>query len=191
MESAAVRFLAGLRFRGLVEVEFKYDSRDRRYKLLDVNPRAWTWIGLSEAAGVDLAWTQWRLSRGNPTPMARAAPGAAWAHVSRDIVAAAQQIFRGTLRPTEYAASFFKPRRFAAFAPDDPLPAIADLPVVISRMIKRRLSSSEGKSAAPRAMTSEATDAHGLLLGAGEVLHESAKTELPPIRARAPRQARL
>ncbi len=149
VESAAIRFLAALRFRGLVEVEFKYDCRDHRYKLLDVNPRAWTWIGLSEAAGVDLAFVQWRLSRGEPTPMARAAAGAGWSHVSRDLVAAMQQIGRGSLSPLAYAGSLFKLRRFAAFALDDQLPAFADLPVLIPRMMKRRSVGEDVSSTPP------------------------------------------
>jgi predicted ATP-grasp superfamily ATP-dependent carboligase len=99
---------------------------------------------MSEAAGVDLAWTEWRLSRGESAPIARAAAKAAWTHVSRDIVAATQQIVRGALHPSEFAASLFKARRFAAFAWDDPLPAIADLPVLLARMIKRRLSRGAG-----------------------------------------------
>jgi len=140
VESAAVRFLAALRFRGLVEVEFKFDRRDGGYKLLDVNPRAWTWIGLSDAAGVDLAWAQWRISRGEPAPIERGLAGAAWIHASRDIAAAAGLASSGALRSWAYATSLLRARRFAAFAPDDPLPGLADLPVVIARMLKRRLS---------------------------------------------------
>src|SRR5207302_4833666 len=37
VEDAACRFLRSLDFTGLVEVEFKYDARDGRYKILDVN----------------------------------------------------------------------------------------------------------------------------------------------------------
>ena len=53
VEAAGVPLPAILRFSGLVEIEFKLDARDGRVKLLDVNPRAWTWIGLGAAAGVD------------------------------------------------------------------------------------------------------------------------------------------
>jgi predicted ATP-grasp superfamily ATP-dependent carboligase len=35
--------LGALRFNGLVEVEFKRDSRDGICKLLDINPRIWGW----------------------------------------------------------------------------------------------------------------------------------------------------
>ena len=43
-------------YHGISEVEFIYDERDRDYKLLDINTRAWKWIGLPIRAGVDLIW---------------------------------------------------------------------------------------------------------------------------------------
>src|SRR6185295_5416902 len=47
----SVRLLSELRWTGLVEVEFKRDSRDGRFKLLDVNPRVWGWHTLCGRAG--------------------------------------------------------------------------------------------------------------------------------------------
>ena len=73
----ARRFLAAMRHTGLVEMDFIRNARDNRYYLLDVNPRPWTWIGLAEAAGVDLALAQWRLSRGEPAAGGRGKAGAA------------------------------------------------------------------------------------------------------------------
>jgi predicted ATP-grasp superfamily ATP-dependent carboligase len=90
VEEAACRFLAALRFSGLVELEFKYDIRDRRYKLLDVNPRPWTWIALGGPAGVDFPWIQWRLACGETLSPSRGRAGVSWTHASRDIVAAIQ-----------------------------------------------------------------------------------------------------
>src|SRR5882724_1033341 len=43
-------------YHGISEVEFIYDERDHDYKLLDINTRAWKWIGLPIRAGVDLVW---------------------------------------------------------------------------------------------------------------------------------------
>jgi D-aspartate ligase len=137
VEQAADRFLASIGFSGLVELEFKYDVRDGRYKLLDVNPRAWTWIALAGAAGLDFPWMQWWLARGESVVPSRGRTGVAWTHTSRDIVSAAKQIASGALSAREYWAS---PRSaaFAAFAADDPLPGILDLPVLIARLLRRR-----------------------------------------------------
>ncbi len=74
IQRAAERFLASLDFSGMVELEFKFDARDGRYKLLDFNNRAWAWIGLAEAAGVDMPYLAWRLATGHRGRLRRDAP---------------------------------------------------------------------------------------------------------------------
>lgn len=138
VEEAACRFLAALRFSGLAEVEFKYDVRDNRYKLLDVNPRPWTWIALGAAAGVDLPWIQWLLACGETVSPSRGRSGICWIHASRDIIAAIQQMVGGALRPSEHTASLLRSTSFAVFAGDDPLPSMVDLPILIARILRRR-----------------------------------------------------
>jgi len=138
VERAADRFLAPMRFSGLVELEFKYDARDGGYKLLDVNPRPWTWIALAGAAGLDFLWMQWWLAHGQSVVASRGRVGVTWTHASRDLVSAARQIVSGALSPRDYWRSP-RPAAFAAFAADDPLPGVLDLPVLVGRMLRRRL----------------------------------------------------
>ena len=139
VEEAARRFLGSLGYSGIAELEFKYDARDGRCKLLDVNARAWTWISLGAAAGVDFPSLQWRLAMGETIAPARARSGAGWMHVSRDVVAAAREMLHGTLSPARYLRAFRRPLTFAAFALDDPMPGLVDLPLVAARLLTRRL----------------------------------------------------
>jgi len=139
VERAACRFLHSLGYDGLVEVEFKHDDRDGRLKLLDVNARAWTWIALGGRAGVDFPHLFWRLAMGEAVASARGAPGVGWMHASRDIVAACQEIAGGHLAPRDYLASLRGPLQFAAFAADDPLPGILDVPLALARFFTKRL----------------------------------------------------
>jgi D-aspartate ligase len=44
------RVLGALAWTGLVEIEFKRDPRNGQYKLLDINPRLWTWSPLCSRA---------------------------------------------------------------------------------------------------------------------------------------------
>ena len=48
------RLLRGLGFFGISQVEFKFDARDGQYKLLEVNPRSWSWISLPVAMGINI-----------------------------------------------------------------------------------------------------------------------------------------
>jgi predicted ATP-grasp superfamily ATP-dependent carboligase len=63
---AGRRGAAGLGYSGISEIEFVQDAGDRRSLLLDVNTRAWKWIGLPVAAGVDLPLLAYRDAVGEP-----------------------------------------------------------------------------------------------------------------------------
>ena len=75
VEELACRFLKSLNYTGVVEVEFKHDRRDGQYKLLDINGRFWTWVGLGALAGVDFPYLAWRQALGDTVPPARARTG--------------------------------------------------------------------------------------------------------------------
>ncbi len=46
------KLLKAIGYSGICEVEFKYDSRDKKYKLLEINPRTWKSHIIAEQAGV-------------------------------------------------------------------------------------------------------------------------------------------
>src|SRR5262249_2274698 len=137
VEDMACRFLRSLDYTGRAELARKDDGRARRYKLLDVNARAWTWCGLGEIAGVDFAHVLWRITRGEAVEPRRGRSGVAWMHGVRDIVAAAQEMLAGTLALPAYLEGWRKPLTFAAFAKDDPLPGVVDLPLLLGRLLTR------------------------------------------------------
>jgi predicted ATP-grasp superfamily ATP-dependent carboligase len=137
---AARRLLADIGHHGLVEVEFKRDPRDGTLKLLDVNPRPWSWFGLAAAAGLDLGAMLWDMENGRPARPAMARNGTAWMYAARDMAAAATLSMRGQLSVRAYLASLASVRTFAAFAVSDPLPGLIDLPLTAWRVARRRLS---------------------------------------------------
>jgi predicted ATP-grasp superfamily ATP-dependent carboligase len=137
VELLAVRLLQAIDYTGLVEVEFKYDSRDGRYKLLDINARTWTWHTLGRRAGVDFAYLAWRLAQGETVQPVRGRSGVRWVHSLRDVVAAAQEIRRGTLTLKNYVNSVRGGAEHAVMAPDDPVPALMEIPLHAQRLWKR------------------------------------------------------
>jgi D-aspartate ligase len=139
VEAAACRFLRSIQYSGLVEVEFKRDHRDGSFKLLDVNARAWTWNALGSIAGVDFAHVLWRLAVGDTVAPVRCHASVAWMHGSRDILAAALEMMVGNLSPADYLRSWHKPLVFAAFAKDDLMPGLVDLPLAAARVLGRFL----------------------------------------------------
>ena len=139
VEQAATAFLKSLQYSGMAEIEFKYDTRDGKYKILDVNPRVWTWNALGERAGVDFAWIQYQLAVGEAVQPSRGRAGAAWLYLSKDLAAGLQEILAGITSPGAYLKSLFRPVVFAAFATDDPLPGIVDFPLTFWRFFRQRI----------------------------------------------------
>jgi predicted ATP-grasp superfamily ATP-dependent carboligase len=139
VEAAACSFLRSLDYSGLVEVEFKRDHRDGSFKLLDVNARAWTWNALGSIAGVDFGHVLWRLAIGDTVAPVRCHASVAWMHGSRDLLAAALEMMAGQLSPADYLRSWRKPLVFAAFAKDDLVPGLVDLPLAVARVLHRYL----------------------------------------------------
>ena len=53
-----------LRYTGCCEIEFMLDPRDGLYKLIEINPRTWLWVGLAKACGIDYAKLSYRYAQG-------------------------------------------------------------------------------------------------------------------------------
>jgi D-aspartate ligase len=136
---AGRRLLASLDYTGIAEVEFKYDHRDGCYKLLDVNARIWSWAALGAAAGVDFPYVLWRLALGETVEPVRPRRHAAWMHGSRDLIAAGHALLTGRLALSSWGRGLRQPLVFAAFAADDPLPGLMELPLALWRASSHRL----------------------------------------------------
>jgi len=45
-----------LNYKGIAEFEFKKNSTNGEWRLIEINPRSWSWIGITPVCGVDLPW---------------------------------------------------------------------------------------------------------------------------------------
>jgi len=133
----AVRLLAATRFTGLVEVEFKRDSRNGKYQVLDINPRVWGWHTLSRRAGVDFPYLLWLLARGESVPAVQGRSGERWMRLCADLPMAIQEIMRGRLSLWTYMRSLKGSWESAIFAWDDPVPGLLELPLLAFMLGKR------------------------------------------------------
>lgn len=132
------RFLESIGFDGMVEVEFKFDPRDGRYKILDVNPRPWGWHTLGRAAGVDFAYLTWRQKVGHPVSQVFAKRDAAWVREITDWLA----VLKSPNPKTEIArlVKVVATGRFtpAVFDPLDPVPFFAEFVLWASNGLSRQ-----------------------------------------------------
>jgi predicted ATP-grasp superfamily ATP-dependent carboligase len=132
------RLLAAMRYTGLVEIEFKFDATNGGYKLLDINPRLWTWSALGGRAGVDFPYLLWRMMVGKPVQEQIGRTGVRWVRMSTDVLAAIHEMLRGRLNCGAYLRSLHSPLEFALIAADDPLPGLLDLPLFGYKLLYNR-----------------------------------------------------
>lgn len=135
VKSVSRKLLSSVGFEGLVEVEYKHDARSNSYKILDVNPRSWSWLSLCEAGGLD--FPELILNLGTAATL-QATIGHAWVHVPRDIVASIHLLLLSRMSIAAWLKSYRQKLTFAVFASDDPLPALLELPATLVRVVRRK-----------------------------------------------------
>ena len=119
---AALRLLEAFDYRGVSQVEFKRDTRDGRFKLMEINPRLWQWHGLAAACGVDIPRLAYAdLVGDDPSEVTMNGHGKRWAI---------------TLLPGESPAPQRPPYVDAVFARDDPKPGLVHLARVARSVFK-------------------------------------------------------
>ena len=128
VEGQSRRVLAAMAYSGLVEVEFKRDPRDGRYKVLDINPRVWGWHTVGRRAGVDFPYLAWQMTQGLSVPEIRGRADVRWIRMVTDLPAVFHQLRRGQLSLASYLWSLRWPLEWAVFATDDPLPGLLEVP---------------------------------------------------------------
>lgn len=127
------RLLDGIEFHGLANTEFKFDLRDGRYKLMEINPRLGKWNSSALAAGLNLpliAYSDLCGQTYSGPPISTKAEGALWLDIMEDalncIYAYKARGYREHhLGLIGWLRSVRGQRIYANFAADDPLPALS------------------------------------------------------------------
>jgi D-aspartate ligase len=135
----AEKLLEYMHVSGMVEVEFKFDERDQQYKLLDINIRPWGWHTLCIACGLDFPYIQYCDALGKEQRSMVTAPryDYHWVRLLTDIPAGLQEIRAGITTPRRYLRSLVGKTEFSVLDWRDPLPAIGDILVALSRVLKK------------------------------------------------------
>ena len=131
----AQRLLAAVGYHGLVEVEFKLDARDNSLRVLDVNTRIWAWIGLGAAAGLDFPMLAAAVAFGIEPGALAAVYGANWVRAIPNVLSVLQSVLHDGKLGYAGARSLSLRSLPAIFAMDDPVPALAEVPVQLWRKL--------------------------------------------------------
>jgi predicted ATP-grasp superfamily ATP-dependent carboligase len=136
IEELSERFLKAINFNGIVEIEFKRDPRDGKYKLLDVNARTWGFHRIGSVCGIDFSYLLFADQLGLPVDQVHAKAGVGWLRLITDIPTAISDFAHGSLTLGDYFKSLRATRVESVFSYADPLPSLAEiilLPYLIAK----------------------------------------------------------
>lgn len=130
------RLLASVGYTGFAHVEFARDPRDGRFKVLEVNTRTPVWGGIAMSRSFDISHVAYDDLCGIRTaPLGTFRREVAWIYLAKDLWVSAQMARRRELSPHEFLVHYVRPGKARAiFAADDPLPALASVGYLRSRL---------------------------------------------------------
>lgn len=137
LEEMGKKFLEKIRYYGLAEVEFMFDTRDNKYKFLEVNARVWGWHTLAIGAGIDLPYLLYRDAMGQPAQFPLSRNDVKWIRLITDIPTVMGELIKGRMSIRDYVSSLRGKREFAVFSLDDPLPFFAEILMIPYLWLKR------------------------------------------------------
>ena len=137
LEHLAERFLRAIDYYGLVELEFKRDLRDGRYKLLDVNARTWGYHSLGFRAGVDFPYLVYADQVGEDVAVGRALTGVRWIRLATDVPTGVIECLQGRLGWRAYGRSVASSGVESVFSKSDPLPGLVECGLIPYLAVKR------------------------------------------------------
>jgi D-aspartate ligase len=136
VEEQGLRLLRHVGYKGFAHVELVRDPRDGALKLVEVNTRLPIWAGIAMSRDFNLARIAYDDLTGRPARANGAAPdGVSWIYMAKDVWVSAQMARRRELRPGQFLSHYLRRNKVrAVFAADDPLPALASVAYLRSRV---------------------------------------------------------
>lgn len=109
-----------MNYRGFAGVEFKRDSRDGTYQLIEVNGRTEITVEIVIASGVDMPWIAYRNLIGEKIQEVHEfKEGVKWFNFEHDLMAYSQYRAKGELTFYEWIKAYRGKKCFATFSFSD------------------------------------------------------------------------
>lgn len=118
----AEKLLEKIKYSGICEVEFKYDQKEKKYKLLEINPRTWKWHLITEKAKIPILINYYNLIFGYPLLKNENLQGIAFKHLITDFPTKIIYMIKGIYKNHKYEHV-----QMAVWDINDLKPAIAQL----------------------------------------------------------------
>ncbi len=146
LKELSLKILNEIGYSGLCEVEFIKDPKDQTYKFLEINPRSWLQITITNQTNKPLIPLVYYYHQNEMDKLNKIAvdnveefPHIKWIHFWQDVYVSLFEILRGNLNFNEYRQTFKGKLEFAVASWDDPLPFIFEPWLYCISSIKKML----------------------------------------------------
>ncbi len=134
-----IQFMQAIGYRGPLDLGYRYDARDGRYKVNDINPRVGSMFRLFVGAnGMDVARAFYQDMTGQPVLPAATQQGRKWIVEDCDWISALRYRWDGKLTLRGWRDSLRGVQEASYLAKDDLLPVAGVVAVNLRRLIDRR-----------------------------------------------------
>ena len=138
IELATKTLVKAVGYKGILDIGYRFDARDGRYKLLDVNPRLGATFRLFVGRdGMDVARAAYLHFTGQPIPLSRLCTGRKWIVEDADLGSCLQYYRDGVLNLREWLWSYRGIQECAWYAPDDIVPFLRMCRSLVVRPLRK------------------------------------------------------
>jgi len=138
LADAGLRLLQELRYHGVSQVEFKRDTRDGSFRLMEINARHWMWHSLAAASGVNLSLAAYRDAVGQPFIAPRQKDERKWSVAIKDFSDGVREVRRHELGVVHWLGSYRGLRVDGVLSFSDPLPGAISAGRIVRKGLARR-----------------------------------------------------
>lgn len=137
LDEISYRLLRELGYYGFSEIEWKFDPRDGRYKLIEINPRYIFYIGLCIACGINFPYIQYLdLVKHQKVESNSYRDNVYWIHLYKDVLHSVLHHRMEDFSLIEYATPYLSNKVFAVFNVRDPRPFYHQWKQHMGKMLK-------------------------------------------------------
>jgi predicted ATP-grasp superfamily ATP-dependent carboligase len=140
VKQLTIEFMQRIRYRGILDIGWRYDARDGSYKLLDPNPRIGSTFRLFVGTDdMDVVRYLYLDMTGQPLPISEQREGRKWLIENLDLESSLDYMREGSLSLGQWLRSFRGVEEYAWFAKDDLRPFLRIAGRVFVRAIRKAL----------------------------------------------------
>ncbi len=126
------KLLSKIKYRGVCEVEYKYDEQSNEYKFLEINPRTWKWHLITETANINLLENYYNLLTEKKTEKYNGCEKSSFRHLMTDLPMIIKYKLTGRYKKYDKY-----PVKYGVFDINDIKPFLAEIFYLPILMIKR------------------------------------------------------